>query len=360
MSQPRTGSKRRSFPTGGTSPSSSGATAPGSSATVAAAPTGVEMRKVAATARLVDGLATRAPDDELSSGLQAVEEMAPISMLRFATRAAVGAMALAIIFGGRELALIAIIGASALGGGLIRRWLACVSTNLFFPPLSAALMAGIAAAVTIALGLDGPQRLVAVCPCMVLVPGPHFLNGAIDLVRARIPLGIARRTYATLIVLAISVGLLMGLALGRVVLPVGIPPVTVPLAADIIAAGFAVAAYGSFFSMPWRTIPVPVGIGMLTHARRWCLLVEVQASAAGAALCACLVAGTLPSSRLAGFAYPLLPSLSLRSYRSFPASCSFAWLPALARLRFAESWPNQDCSRAHLRTARPRSLFCWP
>jgi uncharacterized membrane protein YjjP (DUF1212 family) len=265
----------------------------GSSTIVAAAPTGVDMRKVTATARLVDGLSTRPPHDELCSGVRVIEEMAPISVLRFATMAAVGAMALAVIFGASELAEIAIIGGSAFGGGLIRRGLARVSTSLFFPPLCAALLAGLVAAIATALGLAGPQRLVAVCPCMVLVPGPHFLNGAIDLVRARIPLGLARLTYATLVILSISLGLLMGLAVGRTELPVANPSVTVPLAADIIAAGFAVAAYGTFFSMPWRMIPVPVGIGMLTHALRWFLLVNVHAGAVGAALGACLIAGTL-------------------------------------------------------------------
>jgi hypothetical protein len=33
------------------------------------------------------------------------------------------------------------------------------------------------------LQLVSTPYLVAVCPCMVLVPGPHFLNGAIDLAR---------------------------------------------------------------------------------------------------------------------------------------------------------------------------------
>ena len=40
--------------------------------------------------------------------------------------------------------------------------------------------------------------LIAVCPCMVLVPGPHILNGAIDLMRTRVALGIARLGYAGL------------------------------------------------------------------------------------------------------------------------------------------------------------------
>ena len=46
---------------------------------------------------------------------------------------------------------------------------------------------------------------------MVLVPGPHFLNGALDLINGRVGLGAARLVYAGLIVVAISVGLLLGL-----------------------------------------------------------------------------------------------------------------------------------------------------
>ena len=54
---------------------------------------------------------------------------------------------------------------------------------------------------------------------MVLVPGPHFLNGALDLINGRLELGAARLIYAGLIVVAISVGLLLGLALFGVSLP---------------------------------------------------------------------------------------------------------------------------------------------
>jgi uncharacterized membrane protein YjjP (DUF1212 family) len=49
---------------------------------------------------------------------------------------------------------------------------------------------------------------------MVLVPGPHVLNGAIDLACTRISIGIARLTYAALIVLMICAGLLAGLNVG--------------------------------------------------------------------------------------------------------------------------------------------------
>ena len=55
---------------------------------------------------------------------------------------------------------------------------------------------------------------------MVLGPGPHFRNGMLDLIRGRMNLGAARLIYAVLTVVAISAGLLLGLAVLGVSLPV--------------------------------------------------------------------------------------------------------------------------------------------
>jgi uncharacterized membrane protein YjjB (DUF3815 family) len=136
-------------------------------------------------------------------------------------------------------------------------------------------------------------HLVAVCPCMVLVPGPHFLNGAIDLARARVALGACRIGYASLITLVISVGLLAGLSLGGLDLPASSPAATVPLGYDVIAAGVAVAAYGTFFAMPWRMLPIPIAIGMLAHASRWLVIVQGGGSAETGALVACFLVGAI-------------------------------------------------------------------
>jgi len=91
----------------------------------------------------------------------------------------------------------------------------------------------------------------------------------------------------------ISVGLLAGLSLAGIDLPVSAPAVAVPLGYDVIAAGIAVAAYGTFFAMPWRMLPVPVLIGMLAHALRWVAIAVAGASAEAGALVACLVVGII-------------------------------------------------------------------
>jgi uncharacterized membrane protein YjjB (DUF3815 family) len=205
--------------------------------------------------------------------------------------AAAGAAALGVIFGAAHLPSLVLIALSA--GACLRRWLAGISRNPFVQPFCAALLAGAVGAIAVRLQLSSVLHLVAVCPCMVLVPGPHFLNGTIDLARARIALGGSRIGYASLIILMICTGLLLGLSLGGVTLPVSGPSQPVPLAYDVVAAGVAVAAYGTFFAMPWRMLPIPILIGMLAHAARWAIMSVADASVETGALVACLVVGTI-------------------------------------------------------------------
>jgi uncharacterized membrane protein YjjB (DUF3815 family) len=148
-------------------------------------------------------------------------------------------------------------------------------------------------ALVVDLRLSTAQQLVAVCPCMVLVPGPHLLNGALDLARTEISLGMARITYAGVIILMICAGLLLGLAIGGVALPASGDSVAVPLSYDVIAAGVAVAAYGTFFSMPWRMLPIPMLIGMLAHAARWLVVAAGGFGVALGAFVACLIVSVM-------------------------------------------------------------------
>ena len=189
----------------------------------------------------------------------------PHGCLHFA--AAVGAVALAVLFGLRHFPGGSNhFAASAATGAMVRRGLAHYSSNLFLQPFCAAFLAGIIGALAVRYQLSSALRLVAVCPCMVLVPGPAVLNGALDLILGRIHLGAARLIHAGLVIMSISTGLLLGLALLGVSLPADGIPRSVPLWQDIIAAGVAVASYCVFFSMPLRMLAWPVGAGMLAHA----------------------------------------------------------------------------------------------
>ncbi len=259
----------------------------------AADPTGVDMERVASAMRAIDDIG--AGRLALSTALEAISAIAhvpPAPTWLFTFAAGAGAAALSVLYGARHVAAVALIVASAASGAVLRRGLARYSANALLQPLCAALLAGIIGAVAVRNELSSSLRLVAVCPCMILVPGAHVLNGMIDLAAVRIHLGTSRLIYAGLVILAISAGLLLGLGFLGVSLPVGVPGRAVPLWLDVIAAGVAVAAFSIFFSMPLRMLGWPIAVGMLAHALRWWTLSGGFGVVTGAFV-ACLVVGLI-------------------------------------------------------------------
>jgi uncharacterized membrane protein YjjP (DUF1212 family) len=265
-----------------------------------AAPVGVEMDRVASTMRAIEDIAAgRLTPHAAKKTIDQISRSPPSPTGLFALAAAAGAVALAVIFGVQHSWAAILIFVSAGAGALVRRALNRLSANLFLQPFCAAVLAGVIGAAAVRWNLSSSLRLVAVCPCMVLVPGPHFLNGALDLINGRVGLGATRLIYAGLIVIAISVGLLLGLALLGISLPDDPAGRVVPLWQDVIAAGVAVAAYSVFFSTPLRMFPWPVAVGMFAHALRWTALTQFGFRATTGALIACVAVALIltPISR---------------------------------------------------------------
>jgi len=267
---------------------------------VAATPSGVDMDRVASAMCVVDEISDGLVSPSAAvDAIDSVSKRPPAPTWLFALAAAAGAVALAVLFGVRHLSSATLIFASAGVGGIARRTVARYSSNIFLQPFCAALIAGVIGALAVLFNLSSALRLVAVCPCMVLVPGPHFLNGMLDLIRGRINLGASRVAYAVLVVVAISTGLLLGLTFLGVSLPVDPAARALPLWRDVIAAGVAVACYSVFFSTPLKMLAWPVAVGMIAHALRWVTLTALGASTAMGAFVACLVVGLVltPVSR---------------------------------------------------------------
>jgi uncharacterized membrane protein YjjP (DUF1212 family) len=267
---------------------------------LAADPTGVDMDRVASAMRLVQDVESgKVAPAAAMRVLGAISRAPPAPTWLFTLAAAAGAVALAVIFGVKQPAAAVLIFLSGGAGAVLRRALSRLSANVFVQPFCAALLAGIIGALAVRYQLSSSLRLVAVCPCMVLVPGPHILNGVLDLVNGRIHLGAVRLIYAMLVTAAISIGLLLGLAALDVSLPTDPAGQSVPLWQDMMAAGVAVAAYGIFFSMPLKMLPWPVAVGMVAHALRWAALTLFGFGVAGGACVACVVVGLVltPVSR---------------------------------------------------------------
>jgi len=259
---------------------------------VPADPAGVEMDRVASTMRAIEDVESgRLAPDAAMKAIGVISRAPPAPTWLFAFAAAAGAVALSVIFGVGHFLPAVLIFVSAGAGAILRRALAQLSGNYFIQPFGAAILAGLIGALAVRYDLSSSLRLVAVCPCMVLVPGPHFLNSALDLISGRIHLGAARLLYAGLIVVAISTGLILGLSLLGASLPVDAPGRVVPLWQDVIAAGVAVASYSVFFSTPLNMLPWPVAVGMLAHALRWVALTVFGFGVAAGALIACIVVG---------------------------------------------------------------------
>jgi uncharacterized membrane protein YjjP (DUF1212 family) len=262
--------------------------------TVEAEPTNVHMSRVSSAMRAVEELrAGRLAPAAASEAIAIISRAPQTPAWLFTLAAAAGAVALAVIFGVQHLPAVVLIFVSAGAGAILRRSLAHLSANLFLQPFCAALLAGVIGALAVRFQLSSSLRLVALCPCMVLVPGPPVLNGALDLVRARVHLGAARWIYAGLVIAAICSGLLLGLALLGVSLPLDQAPRAVPLWFDTISAGVAVAAYSIFFSMPLQMLAWPVAIGMLAHGLRWWTIAVLHATVPMGALVACFIVGLI-------------------------------------------------------------------
>src|ERR1700682_5766198 len=261
---------------------------------VAADPTGVDMDRVASTMRAIEDIeAGRLAPEAALKAIGTISRAPPTPLWRFTLAAAAGAAALSVIFGVQHLLPAVLIFVSAAAGAILRRALAQYSANLFIQQFSAALLAGVIGALAVRYQLSSSLRLVVVCPCMILMPGPHILHGALDLINGRIHLGATRLIYAGLVVAAISTALLLGPLLFGTSLPVDPPGSGVPLWQDVIAAGVAVASYSVFFSTPLNMLTWPWAGGMLAHALRGVALTLLGASLATGAFVACLIVGLI-------------------------------------------------------------------
>lgn len=258
-----------------------------------AVPAGVSMNRVSGVMGCIEALcANRTSLAGAETSIAAAAAMKIAALPVFILACVTGASALALIFGAVHIEAVALIGLSAGTGAMLRRLLLAGGAGPVLQAFAAALLAGVIGALAVRWDISSTLRLVAICPCMILVPGPHILNGALDILALRIPLGMSRLVFAALVLVAICTGLLIGLYLGGTTLPASEPSRDAALWIDTVAAGVAAASYGVYFSMPLRMLVWPVLIGMMAHATRWWAMSALGADVAWGAGIACFLVGT--------------------------------------------------------------------
>jgi len=259
-----------------------------------APPLSVGMTSVAIAMRVIDRVGQKtASRVELDAELTRAAKSGPAQLWLFVVACATGAAALSIIFGAQDATAVLLIAFSAALGGLIRRLLGRVHVGPLGQVFAAALLAGAVGGLAVHADLSTSMRLIAVCPAMILVPGPHILNGVLDLFALRISLGLARLGYSAMILLAVGAGLAVSLALLGTDLPVQPAGRAVPLWLDIAAAAVAAASYPVYFAIPYRLIALPVVVGAAAHGLRTWAMEDFGVNIAVGALIACLVVGVV-------------------------------------------------------------------
>ncbi|MCS5497709.1 threonine/serine exporter family protein [Cnuibacter physcomitrellae] len=258
------------------------------------APSALGMNRVLGVDRAIDGLSDRTLTlDAASAAVRGAAALRPANLLLFTAACVVGACCLAIIFGVSRWEPLAVIAVSAGVGAVLRRGLAAWGASNFWQVGLAALVAGVLGSLAVDVGFSSDLRLAVVCPCMILVPGPHILNGSFDLAALRLPLGLSRLTFATVTLLSIGAGLIVGLAAGGAALVPDPAGREIPVLLDAVAAGVVAVCYGVFYSAPLRILYWPLLVGAAVHALRWVALTVWQWESWLAAGLACLVAGAV-------------------------------------------------------------------
>lgn len=302
------------------------------------APAAVGMNRVMAVDDAINAFTGgRRTAEATTAAVVEAGKLPPANTLLFAAACAVGATCLAVIFGVDHWQAVVLVALAAGIAAFLRRAVARLGGSNFWQVGLAALLAGLVGAAAVQLDLSSPLRLAAVCPCMVLVPGPHLLNGSLDVAGTRIPLGLARLAFATVTLLAIGAGLLIGLTLGGAQLVLEPAGRDVPLLVDAAAAGVVAACYGVFYSAPVRVLVWPLAVGAAVHALRWVAITEWHLPSYLAAGIACLAAGIilLPVSRRFQVPFSAVGFASVVSL--MPGLLVFRTLAALAMLQGADA-----------------------
>ncbi|MFO0970209.1 MAG: threonine/serine exporter family protein [Gemmataceae bacterium] len=213
---------------------------------------------------------------------------------------------------GADAGAVAVAGVASGLGLLIRQELGRRHFNLLTLPLSAALIGALLGGVALRLDWTTTPELVLIVPALMLIPGPHLINGILDLVENYIPMSMARLTLAIGILLASALGVILGVEL---VLPGPLPEtdssvVPLNLVSDMALAGIVTCGFAVFYNTPWAAVAMAAVGGMAGHGLRF-LGLEAGAS---------LEAATF----LGGFAVGAVSGWMARSGRTPIAVVAFA------------------------------------
>ena len=221
------------------------------------------------TQRVIDALcANRIGLGEATSKLETIERLTP-RLKRWVVVVLFGFGASAIAWLLRaDWGAIAVTGVASAAGLVARQELGKRSTILFANPFAAGLIGGAMGGAAIRLGWTETPGLCVIVPALMLVPGPHLINGVHDMVDNHMQTGLCRLGLASSILIAAALGVALGVGLTVGLAPLSTAPseamrLTLPL--DMVAA----CGFGAFYNAPWRVLWMSILCGMVGHGLRY-------------------------------------------------------------------------------------------
>jgi uncharacterized membrane protein YjjP (DUF1212 family) len=288
--------------------------------------------------RLVDQVCagTIAPADGLAR-MQSLERSPPChGRWALAVMFALAAAALACILRG-DAGAMAVGGVSSALGLLARRELGKRHWPLFSLPFVAAVIGGVSGGLAIRLGWTRTGGVCLLVPALMLVPGPHLINGISDVFENYIQSGICRLALAAGILVSAALGIFAGawLVLGlRSVDGATADVVTLTLWLDVILAGFAACGFGAFYNSPWRVLWISIVCGMIGHGVRFVCLAG-GAGLPGSTLLACAAIGLLTNFAVRSLRLPFSSVAFAAAVPMMPGSLIFRSIAGAVNLSAA-------------------------
>jgi uncharacterized membrane protein YjjB (DUF3815 family) len=231
-----------------------------------------------------------------------------------------------------------IAGFSTALGMLARQELARRRVYLLALPLTAALIGALLGGLAIRQGWTRSLELVLIVPALMLIPGPHLINGLLDLIDNHLPMSLSRLGLAVGILLASALGIAIGveLTLSDPILPgEGADTDRINLALDMLLAGIVTCAFAVFYNTSWRKVWMAMVGGMAGHGVRYLALemgcrleaATIMGGLAVGAIAAWMARSTRTPVAVIAFAgaVTMIPGLSL--YRALAGALHLARMP---------------------------------
>lgn len=282
----------------------------------------VNMAAVAAVNTLVDDVEEgRLSLAEVQGRLDTIEHQKPIySRWLVIAGLSLTAASLSRLFGGDWPTFFVTFFAGAVGTWL-RQEMGKRGANLFLVAFVAALVSGVVAGIAVHFHLSTMAALCLVAPGMIIVPGVPLVNCVLDMIKNHMAIGIARLGLATLITLAIALGLYGATVLTGAQIPVAEHARLPSLAEDALFSALAALGYLFLFNVPARLVWVGILCGVASHTTRtYCELQQMN---------------IVPASLIGALAAGFLAHWFARSFRAPAVAFAFPGVVAMIPGAFA-------------------------